>query len=110
MIMKPTVIYSNLISSGEKDRPLFRAVKSMAHVTGGGINRALTRLLPAGLRADMDLSHIPEIFEIMMDKGVHTDEMLSVFNMGIGMLIVTEPEKASKTADMLGGRIVGNIL
>jgi phosphoribosylaminoimidazole (AIR) synthetase len=106
--MQPTVIYSCLLSSGDEESPLKDAVKSMAHVTGGGINRAIGRLLPAGMNAEIDDYDLPEIYKIMINKGIEPEEMKRVFNMGWGMLIAAEPDKAAEISQLLGGRIIGN--
>ena len=63
----------------------------LAHVTGGGIAANLSRVLPPGTAAEIDLSRIvvPEIFAALRAAGALPDaEMLRVFNCGAGMLAV----------------------
>ncbi len=63
----------------------------LAHVTGGGITANLSRVLPAGVMAEIDLSRIvvPEIFGVLRAAGKLADaEMVRVFNVGAGMLAV----------------------
>ncbi|MDE0027249.1 MAG: phosphoribosylformylglycinamidine cyclo-ligase [Spirochaetaceae bacterium] len=63
----------------------------LAHVTGGGIAANLSRVLPPGTAAQIDLSRIvvPEIFAVLRAAGSLPDaEMLRVFNCGAGMLAV----------------------
>ena len=74
-------------------RPCLRSayLHGLAHVTGGGIGDNLRRVLPAGLRAEIDLSRIaiPAIFGVIRSAGgVAADEMLRVFNLGVGMVAV----------------------
>jgi phosphoribosylformylglycinamidine cyclo-ligase len=110
LLMKPTEIYSGIVDAHAANCDLISRIKSMAHVTGGGITRALTRLLPEGRGAAVDLPDIPEIFRIIMDKGVKYDEMKGVFNMGVGMMIACSSEDAPGIEDKLGGKRVGQIL
>jgi phosphoribosylformylglycinamidine cyclo-ligase len=69
----------------------------MAHITGGGIAGNLSRVIPEGLSAEIDLStlRIPPIFKYIKEKGRITDEeMLKTFNCGAGFLLVVEPSAA----------------
>jgi len=68
-----------------------------AHITGGGLPGNLPRVLPEGLGVRIDGASwdIPAVFKWLAATGqVAADEMLRVFNCGIGMVLVTsEPEK-----------------
>ncbi len=71
-------------------------VRALAHVTGGGIAGNLTRVLPAGLGARID-PHAwerPPVFDWLAEQGVEEDELLRVFNCGIGFCAVVPPEDA----------------
>lgn len=64
-----------------------------AHITGGGLPGNLPRILPNGLGARIDGASwpIPGIFEWLAEQGpVDQDEMLKVFNCGIGMVLITD--------------------
>jgi phosphoribosylformylglycinamidine cyclo-ligase len=65
-------------------------VRALAHVTGGGILGNLSRVLPAGLRAqiDWDAWERPPVFRWLEDHGVGEDEARRVFNLGVGMCAV----------------------
>jgi phosphoribosylformylglycinamidine cyclo-ligase len=52
LIMQPTEIYSVLLNTEEARDLMMTSIKSLAHVTGGGINRALKRLLPEGWKKE----------------------------------------------------------
>ncbi len=72
-------------------------VKGMAHVTGGGIPGNLPRILPEGLGAIVEQGSwpTPDIFRLIQSAGkVSEAEMLEVFNMGAGLLLVVAPEDA----------------
>jgi phosphoribosylformylglycinamidine cyclo-ligase len=66
-------------------------VKGMAHVTGGGLVENLPRVLPESLKAVIERSAwaLPPLFQWLQREGrVADEEMLRVFNCGIGMAIV----------------------
>ncbi len=83
--------------------PYYKAVKGlfgrgilhgMAHITGGGIEGNLGRVIPEGLTAEIDLSKIRAlpIFKYIKNSGNVSDtEMLHTFNCGVGFnLVVNE--------------------
>jgi len=66
-------------------------VRGLAHITGGGLEGNLPRVLPAGLGAWIERSswEIPPVFRVIADAGKVSDaEMFRVFNMGIGMVAI----------------------
>ncbi|HVR42893.1 MAG TPA: phosphoribosylformylglycinamidine cyclo-ligase [Thermoanaerobaculia bacterium] len=72
------------------------ALHAMAHVTGGGLTDNVPRVLPDGLDALVKLGswEVLPIFRYLREKGrVDVDEMLRVFNMGIGMVLIVGPEQ-----------------
>ncbi len=86
-LLTPTKIYVQELL------PLFSepAFLAAAHITGGGIEGNLVRVLPDGLRPRLSRAwKVPEVFHAMVNEGVEPDEMDKVFNMGIGMLLVVE--------------------
>jgi phosphoribosylformylglycinamidine cyclo-ligase len=69
-------------------------VKALAHVTGGGIQGNLSRVLPEGAHAriDWDAWDRPPVYAWIAERGVAEDEARRVFNLGIGMCaVVPEP-------------------
>ncbi len=68
-------------------------VRALAHVTGGGIEGNLARVLPAGLRARIDWGawDRPPVFR-WLARHVEEDELRRVFNLGVGYCaVVPEP-------------------
>ena len=65
-------------------------VRALAHVTGGGIMGNLPRVLPAGVRAEIDWQawERPPVFGWLAERGVPEDELRRVFNVGIGYCAV----------------------
>ena len=78
-------------------------VRALAHVTGGGILGNLTRVVPTGLRAEIDWDawERPPVFE-WLARHVAEEELRRVFNLGIGFLaVVRDPGD-----ELVIGRIV----
>ncbi len=74
-------------------------LKAMAHITGGGIASNLSRVLPEGLGAEINLPEdkIPALFHLIQKGGnVSTEVMRQTFNLGIGMICVVSPNLADK--------------
>jgi len=66
-------------------------VHGMAHITGGGIEQNLGRIIPDNLAAIVDLDEIDvlPVFEVIRRAGdISEDEMMKTYNMGVGMCIV----------------------
>ncbi|MGA7773823.1 MAG: phosphoribosylformylglycinamidine cyclo-ligase [Pseudolabrys sp.] len=111
-ILTPTRIYVNACITAIRET---KAVKGMAHITGGGFPDNIPRILPKGLGARIDLTQItvPPVFQWLAREGnIAQNEMLRTFNCGIGMIVVTAPgevdavtktfERSGETAVVLG--------
>ena len=87
-LLTPTKIYVNdILALIDKI-----AVHGIAHITGGGLVENIERILPNGVTVDIDLSQIkvPEIFQKLQAAGsIDQAEMWRVFNMGVGMVVIT---------------------
>jgi phosphoribosylformylglycinamidine cyclo-ligase len=71
-------------------------IRGMAHITGGGFQDNVPRILPDDVDAVFDLlSWTPKpIFRFLQDRGeVDREEMYRVFNMGIGLVIIIRPDE-----------------
>jgi len=80
-------------------RPLLEKIHAMAHITGGGLPGNLSRVLPSGLDAVVDIGSwdVPPLFRSLEKAGeVPHDEMFRVFNMGVGMVVIAAPEYADQ--------------
>lgn len=90
-IMKPHTPYYKAIK-GLFDK---NVIHGMAHITGGGIEGNLSRVIPDGLSAKIDLSklRILKIFQYIRNSGnISDEEMLRTFNCGVGFNIVVNPK------------------
>lgn len=93
-IMKPHLPYYKAVK-GLFDKNI---VHGMAHITGGGIEGNLCRVIPDGLSARIDLSRIKPlpIFRYIRNNGnISDEEMLRTFNCGVGFnLVMSQKDKA----------------
>jgi len=86
-IMKPTKIYSKIISK------IYRpncGITGIAHITGGGLSENIPRIMSNDLGIIINKNNwkIPSLFLDIMDKSkLNFQEMSRVFNMGIGMVL-----------------------
>lgn len=110
IIMTPTRIYFEFSGSGKTEEITVSKIKNMAHVTGGGIKRALKRLLPDGLNADFLPYDTPEIFRLIASMGVDKEEMENVFNMGYGMMFAIDEHDKDIVLNRLDARIIGHVV
>ena len=89
-LLKPHLCYApvlkNILARGW--------VSALAHITGGGIPGNLPRVLPSGVRAEIDLASwpVPAIFKYLAKVGkIETDELMHSLNVGVGMILVVPP-------------------
>ncbi|EQD62845.1 phosphoribosylformylglycinamidine cyclo-ligase, partial [mine drainage metagenome] len=87
VLMTPTRLYVKPVLALMKQVTL----KGMAHITGGGLVDNLPRVIPAGLAARLERARWPRtpLFEWLQRSGdVTEEEMLRVFNCGVGLALV----------------------
>jgi len=93
-ILTPTRIYVKACLAAIRET---RAVKGLAHITGGGFPDNIPRVLPKGLGARIDLTGVPvpPVFRwLASEGGIAQNEMLRTFNCGIGMIAVASRQEA----------------
>src|SRR5262249_61597019 len=76
-------------------------VKAFAHITGGGLVENIPRVLPDGVRAQLDAARwkLPEVFRWLARSGrIPADELARTFNCGIGMVAGNAPGGAAALA------------
>jgi len=82
-----------------------RALHALAHITGGGLTDNVPRVLPETLDAKIKLGSWPvlPIFHYLHEQGnVDAGEMLRVFNMGVGMVLIVAPDQVEVVAKHFG--------
>ncbi|OXM74730.1 MULTISPECIES: phosphoribosylformylglycinamidine cyclo-ligase [Amycolatopsis] len=104
-MLEPTRIYAKdcLALAAEAD------VRTFAHITGGGLEANLARVIPAGLRAELERSTWTPapVFALIQQRGkVERAEMEKTFNMGVGMVAVVGSEDVDRALAVLTARHV----
>jgi phosphoribosylformylglycinamidine cyclo-ligase len=96
-LLEPTRIYVKPLLALLEAVP----VKGLAHITGGGITGNVPRILPEGTSAVIKRAAWPRpaLFQWLQREGnVADEEMVRVFNCGIGMVAVVAPADAPRAA------------
>ena len=99
-LLAPTRIYVKaLLQALEvKSESGTPAIKGMAHITGGGLTENIPRVIPDGLKANIDASSwpLPEIFKWLKAEGnLDNDDLARTLNCGLGMIVICDPDKAA---------------
>ena len=114
-LITPTRIYTraivNALAAGA-------SIKGIVHITGGGFYENIPRILPdnTAVRIDRKSFDIPVIFQVIQREGEVADqEMFTTFNMGIGLMIFSAPEKADSLMSVLRAegespRVIGEVV
>ena len=79
-------------------------ITGMAHITGGGFQDNIPRVLPNVVNAEIDRAswEVPTIFKFIQNQGhVDRDEMYRVFNMGIGYVLIVPKRDLMRTEKIL---------
>ena len=79
-------------------------IHALAHITGGGLLENIPRVLPQHTQASLikDSWSWPTIFHWLQELGNITfDEMVTSFNVGIGMVVVVKQDDVRATVDAL---------
>jgi phosphoribosylformylglycinamidine cyclo-ligase len=84
-----------------------RKIRALCHITGGGFQGNIPRVLPNGLGARVRKGAwtVPPLFQLIAQGGgVKDDEMYRTFNMGVGMIVVVSPENLHEVEHSLERR------
>ena len=93
-LIEPTRIYVKALASVKKAGV---RIKACSHITGGGFYENIPRMLREGTRAVVEKNsyEVPAIFKLLMKTGNIDEHMMyNTYNMGIGMVLAVDPEKA----------------
>lgn len=99
-LLRPHRSYQKIIAALRD----LEGVHGFSHITGGGIVGNTKRLLPVGLKLEIDWNawKWPPIFTLLQEYGnVATEEMRNVFNLGIGLVIIAERHALNTIKGML---------
>ena len=104
LLLEPTRIYAKSIVNLLRQYRVKRPIGGMSHITGGGLPGNVNRCLPPSIDARIDRKawRVPPLFSFLQKHGdVADDEMLRVFNMGIGYVLIVRPHFADAVTDRL---------
>lgn len=98
-LLKPTKLYIKSILALLKEV----RVSGLAHITGGGLEENIPRILPENLQASINKADIKilDIFKFLQAKGVSEEEMFGTFNMGVGFIVVADKKDEAKIIEIL---------
>ncbi|MFV9644801.1 MAG: phosphoribosylformylglycinamidine cyclo-ligase [Desulfobacterales bacterium] len=113
-LLTPTKIYSAGIYRISKGLP----IRGLAHITGGGIEDNMLRIIPKGCSIVMHKESwdVPAVFPFLKKAGNISDkEMIRTFNNGIGMIAIVPEDSAQEMLQQLSamkekGFIIGEIV
>ncbi len=113
-LLRPTKIYATSIRRILTRFKGTHAVRGIAHITGGGIAENFARILPKNCDAQIRLDSWtpPAIFPWLSRLGlIDPEEMLKVFNLGIGMILVIDQCHEDVVKEILteNGEVVWNL-
>ena len=102
-LLRPTRIYVRSVLDVLHHYRRRRAVTGMAHITGGGLEGNLVRILPTNCRIIIERGSwsIPPIFALLQRYDIAEDEMYRVFNMGVGYVLLVRPSSADAVVRLL---------
>ena len=101
-LLRPTRIYVKPVRAALNEIP--GGIHALAHITGGGITENLNRALPKNLDAQVELgswSMPPIIPYVCRAARLGETEALKTFNMGLGMILIVNPERADEVERVL---------
>jgi phosphoribosylformylglycinamidine cyclo-ligase len=99
-LLTPTRIYVRALLAALKTG----RVKGLAHITGGGLDENIPRILPEGCDFEVDVTAWPRpaVFQWLQQAGeVSEREMTRTFNCGIGMAVVVDAASAGAVRGIL---------
>ncbi|MCL2044982.1 MAG: phosphoribosylformylglycinamidine cyclo-ligase [Oscillospiraceae bacterium] len=101
-LLRPTRIYVKTILALIRENK--DIIKGISHITGGGHFENIPRMLPEGVRAQIETSTFPDmpIFSILSEKGnIPKRDMYNTFNMGIGLVLAVSDNDTNSVISAL---------
>ena len=104
VLLEPTRIYALPVRRILNHYKVKNVVHGIAHITGGGLQENLARIVPAHVDVQLDVAAwpVPPVFPWLQRLGdIELAEMRRVFNMGLGMVLVVSPFYANRIQQMV---------
>jgi len=111
VLLKPTRLYARPLRQVLGYYKVKNVVHGVAHITGGGLQENLDRIIPEGLQGVIQPNTwpVPKVFTWLQQLGdIDTEEMHRVFNMGVGMAVVLSPYYADSIRQQLSRAGIDN--
>ncbi len=113
VLLSPTKIYVKPVLNLLRDLP----IKGMIHITGGGFYDNLPRVIPRGLAARIQFGSWPvpqEFLWLKQSARLSWEEMLQIFNVGVGFILVVDEDRAEEVISRLNAQdqaawLIGNL-
>lgn len=114
MLITPTAIYVKPVLAVMKEVD----VHGVAHITGGGFDENIPRILGDGLGVEVEEGswEILPVFRLLEKYGkVPHREMFNIFNMGVGMVLAVDAADAGKAvaslkASGVDAKVIGKVV
>lgn len=103
-LLRPTRIYARPVRKILAHYKVKSVVHGIAHITGGGLFDNLIRIVPDGVRIEIEPNswQVPPVFSWLQALGdIEPEEMARVFNMGIGLVLTVSQFFADSVQRML---------
>ena len=111
-LLEPTIIY---VDAAARARAV-ASIGGMAHITGGGLLGNIPRVVPEGLRVELDIRswQVSPVFDWLTRLGMlEEQERYQTFNMGLGFVFIVPEASVDSVCKALAGdgaRAVGRIV
>src|SRR5450756_2207402 len=111
-LLEPTIIY---VDAAARARAV-ASIGGMAHITGGGLLGNIPRVVPEGLRVELDIRswQVSPVFDWLTRLGMlEEQERYQTFNMGLGFVFIVREASVDSVCKALAGdgaRAVGRIV
>tara|TARA_B100000700_G_scaffold153179_1_gene170037 strand:- start:579 stop:1622 length:1044 start_codon:yes stop_codon:yes gene_type:complete len=101
-LLAPHMNYSSLIKQALKEGI---NIKSISHITGGGLVDNVPRVIPKNVSLKVDISSwkkIPIFDFLQRNLSIDKKDLYQTFNMGIGLVFIVEESETDKLISFVG--------
>lgn len=103
-LLRPTRLYVRPVRSVLSHYRKKQVVHGIAHITGGGLHENIGRILPPGVKLEIEEGSwpVPPVFTWLQQLGnVDESEMAEVFNRGVGLALIVSDYYAESVRSQL---------
>ena len=95
-----SVLIQKLIKAGVN-------LKSISHITGGGLVDNVTRVIPKEFSLNVNINSWPKIpiFDFLSNNlDIKNEDLYQTFNMGIGLVLIVDRSEKNELLSLVGGK------